>query len=115
MAIVDHEAELEKAGANVSGRFSSLMYFIRIYPLGAVGALIVLIFVIMAFFADFITAFDPTTTNSAASLAEPGSLHVRKSAGTGLGRAHRALQEDAASELLPEEGGAQMNLLSLIK
>lgn len=76
MAIVDHEAELEKAGANVSGRFSSLMYFIRIYPLGAVGALIVLIFVIMAFFADFITAFDPTTTNSAASLAEPGSIHV---------------------------------------
>ena len=76
MAIVDHEAELEKAGANVSGRFSSLMYFIRSYPLGAVGALIVLIFVIMAFFADFITAFDPTTTNSAASLAEPGSAHV---------------------------------------
>ncbi len=76
MAIIDHEAELEKAGANVSGRFSSLMYFIRSYPLGAVGALIVLIFVLTAIFADFITAFDPTTTNAASSLAEPGGVHA---------------------------------------
>jgi peptide/nickel transport system permease protein len=30
----------------------------------------------MAFFADFITAFDPTTTDSAASLAQPGGAHV---------------------------------------
>ena len=76
MAIIDHEAELEKAGANVSGRFSSLMYFIRSYPLGAVGALIVLIFVLTAIFADFITAFDPTTTNAASSLAKPGGVHA---------------------------------------
>lgn len=76
MAIIDHEAELEKAGANVSGRFSSLMYFIRSYPLGAVGALIVLIFVLTAIFADFITGFDPTTTNAASSLAEPGGVHA---------------------------------------
>lgn len=76
MANIDHEAELAKAGANVSGRLGSLLYFIRIYPLGAVGALIVLVFVIMALFADFITAFDPTTTNSAASLAEPGGVHA---------------------------------------
>lgn len=76
MAIIDHEAELEKAGANVSGRFSSLMYFIRSYPLGAVGALIVLTFVLVAIFADFITAFDPTTTNAASSLAVPGGAHA---------------------------------------
>ncbi|MFY0611379.1 MAG: ABC transporter permease [Hyphomicrobiaceae bacterium] len=76
MAIIDHEAELEKAGANVSGRYSSLMFFIRSYPLGAVGALIVLIFLLVAIFADFITAFDPTTTNAAASLAAPGGVHA---------------------------------------
>ena len=75
MAIIDHEAELEKAGANVTGRFSSLMYFIRSYPLGAIGALIVLVFVLTAVFADFITAFDPTTTDSTASLAKPGGVH----------------------------------------
>ena len=40
MAVVDHEAELEKAGANVTGRFSSMMYFVRSYPLGAIGAVI---------------------------------------------------------------------------
>ena len=75
MAVLDHKAELEKAGANVTGRFSSLMYFIRSYPLGAVGMLIVLVFVFAAIFADFITAFDPFTTNAAASLAEPGGAH----------------------------------------
>ena len=76
MAIIDHEAELEKAGANVTGRFSSIMYFIRSYPLGAIGAFIVLVFVLTAVFADFITAFDPTTTDSTASLAKPGGAHA---------------------------------------
>lgn len=76
MAVVDHEAELEKAGANVTGRFSKLMYFVRSYPLGAIGALIVLLFVLTAIFADFLTAFDPTTTNAASSLAKPGGAHA---------------------------------------
>lgn len=75
MATVNHEAELEKAGANVSGRFGTLMFFVRSYPLGAVGAFIVLVFVLMAVFADFITAFDPTSTNAATSLAPPGGIH----------------------------------------
>ncbi|MGI9480433.1 MAG: ABC transporter permease [Hyphomicrobiaceae bacterium] len=75
MATVDHEAELEKAGANVSGRFGTLMFFMRSYPLGAVGGFIVLVFVLMAVFADFITAFDPTSTNAATSLAPPGGIH----------------------------------------
>jgi peptide/nickel transport system permease protein len=76
MAVVDHEAELEKAGANVTGRFSKLMYFVRSYPLGAIGALIVLLFVLTAIFADFLTAFDPTTTDAASSLAKPGGAHA---------------------------------------
>lgn len=76
MAVVDHEAELQKAGANVTGRFSSLMFFFRSYPLGAFGALIVLLFVFTAVFADFITAYDPTQTNAASSLAKPGAEHL---------------------------------------
>lgn len=76
MAVVDHEAELEKAGANVSSRFGSMMHFMRSYPLGAVGAVIVLVFVLTAIFADFITSFDPTSTNAASSLAKPGAEHI---------------------------------------
>jgi peptide/nickel transport system permease protein len=46
------------------------------HPLGAVGAVIMLVFVIVAIFADFFTSYDPTATNSAAALAAPGSAHL---------------------------------------
>ena len=48
----------------------------RRYPLGAVGALIVITFVLVAIFAPLITSFDPTSTNARASLAKPGSANV---------------------------------------
>ena len=74
MAIVDnHQAELNKAGANVSSTWGSVRYFIRRYPLGAVGALIFTVFVLTAIFAPFLTGFDPTSTNARASLARPGA------------------------------------------
>ena len=50
-------------------------YFIRRYPLGAAGAVIVTTFVLMAIFAPWITLFDPTATNSRVSLAYPGGDH----------------------------------------
>ncbi|MGI9411340.1 MAG: ABC transporter permease [Hyphomicrobiaceae bacterium] len=75
MATIDHDAELAKAGANVEGWFGTTMYFMRTYPLGALGGFIVLLFVFAAIFADFITGFDPTTTNSTLSLAEPGAAN----------------------------------------
>ena len=74
MAIVNnHQAELNKAGANVSSTWGSVRYFIRRYPLGAVGALIFTVFVLTAIFAPFLTGFDPTSTNARASLARPGA------------------------------------------
>ena len=36
----DHQAELNRAGANVSSRWGSVACYIRRYPLGAIGALI---------------------------------------------------------------------------
>ena len=39
MAVIDHQAELSRAGANVHGWFSGLLFFARRYPLGAVGAI----------------------------------------------------------------------------
>jgi peptide/nickel transport system permease protein len=76
MAVVDHSAELSRAGANVRGPFGKLLFFVRRYPLGAIGALIMLAFVTVAIFADAIATFDPLTTNARASLAPPGGEHA---------------------------------------
>jgi peptide/nickel transport system permease protein len=46
------------------------------HPLGAVGAMIMLAFVLAAIFADALTSFDPVTTNPAVSLAAPGGMHL---------------------------------------
>jgi peptide/nickel transport system permease protein len=76
LAALDHAAELDKAGANVSGRLSSAMFLARRYPLGAIGAIIVLLFLLTAIFAGAITSFDPFSTNARDSLARPGGAHL---------------------------------------
>lgn len=72
MAVIDHQAELNRAGANISSRWGTIAYYIRRYPLGAIGGLIFILFVLTAIFAPFLTSFDPTTTNAKTSLAKPG-------------------------------------------
>ena len=57
-------------------RLGSILFFVRRYPLGAIGALIMLAFVAAAVFADAITTYDPLTTNARASLAPPGDTHT---------------------------------------
>ena len=76
MAIIDHQAELARAGGKVTGFWGALGHLLRRYPLGAAGAAIVLAIVLMATFAPWITAFDHTTTNARASLARPGGAHL---------------------------------------
>jgi peptide/nickel transport system permease protein len=75
MAVIDHRAELERAGANVGGFWGTLGFYARRYPVGTLGAVLVLVFVLMAALAPWITSFDPTTTNPRASLARPGDTH----------------------------------------
>jgi peptide/nickel transport system permease protein len=72
MTAIDHDAELARAGANVTGLGGQMAFLARRYPLGAVGAIIVLVFVATAVFANFIAPFDPTSTDAKASLARPG-------------------------------------------
>jgi peptide/nickel transport system permease protein len=76
VAVVDHKAELTRAGAHVDSRLGAVLFFVRRYPLGAIGALIMIAFVLTAIFADAITTYDPLTTNARASLAPPGDLHT---------------------------------------
>jgi peptide/nickel transport system permease protein len=74
MAVIDHQAELARAGANITGWWTRILFFARRYPLGAVGAIIVTIFILTAVFADVIASADPTATNSKFSLAPPSSM-----------------------------------------
>src|SRR5246127_3279375 len=75
MSTIEYQAELAKAGANVAGRWSAVRFFARRYPLGAVGAAIMGVFLFAAFFAPLITVYDPLSTNAALSLARPSTAH----------------------------------------
>jgi peptide/nickel transport system permease protein len=48
---------------------------VRDYPLGAVGAAIMFLFVFAAAFADFITSISPVSTDASISLLPPGRTH----------------------------------------
>ena len=75
MTALDFNAELAKAGANVNSRWSAVRYFARRYPLGAIGAVIMTLFVLAALLANALAPFDPTSTNARASLAPPGTTY----------------------------------------
>jgi len=75
MTTVEHSAELARAGANIATRRQALAFLAKRYPLGAVGVLIMALFVLTALFATVISPFDPTSTNARASLAVPSALH----------------------------------------
>jgi peptide/nickel transport system permease protein len=76
MTTVEHGAELARAGANISSRRQAFWFLVRQYPLGAAGAFIMLIFILTAIFAGWLSPFDPTTTNPRDSLAIPGGAHL---------------------------------------
>jgi peptide/nickel transport system permease protein len=75
VSTIDFNAELAAAGANVKSRWGAVRFFIRRYPLGAIGAVIMALFVLTAFAAPLITVYDPLTTNAAVSLARPNAAH----------------------------------------
>jgi peptide/nickel transport system permease protein len=75
MASLDVDRELVKAGASVRGFWGRVRFLARRYPLGAIGAAIMAVFVFAAVFAGLITADDPLSTNAALSLARPGAGH----------------------------------------
>ena len=75
MSTLDFQAELAAAGANVRSRWGALRFFMRRYPLGTAGAVIMGLFVFAAAFAPLLTVYDPLSTNAAASLARPSAAH----------------------------------------
>jgi peptide/nickel transport system permease protein len=75
VSTIDFQTELTAAGANVRSRWGAVRFFVRRYPLGAAGAVIMGLFVFAAVFAPYITVYDPLSTNAAASLARPSAAH----------------------------------------
>jgi peptide/nickel transport system permease protein len=75
MSIIDITVTAEKAERPESV-WSKIRYHLVAHPLGLVGAVIMAVFVFCAVFADFITAFSPTATDSALRLLHPGVGHT---------------------------------------
>jgi peptide/nickel transport system permease protein len=76
LASIHHRSAARDTGADLSGPASTLLFLLRSYPLGVIGALIMVLFVSGALCADLLTSFDPFTTNPRASLAPPGGAHL---------------------------------------
>jgi len=76
MTTIDDTNTIASAAAPADSIWRHLRYHIARHPLGAVGAAIMAIFVFAAIFADFLTRFDPVTTDSALSLAPPSAAHI---------------------------------------
>ena len=72
---MSYSTELTRAGAGADSAWAKARYYARQYPLGAVGALIMIVFVLTAIFADAVTGFSPFSTNPTHSLARPGTAH----------------------------------------
>ncbi len=71
MAVIDHDAELARAGAHVDSAFGHLLFFCRRYPLGAIGGIIFILFVLAALFAEGISFHDPLSTSPDDALQSP--------------------------------------------
>jgi len=72
---IDQGRELARAGGNVTGRLSSVLFTMRRYPLGTIGLAIIVVFVLFAVFAGVLAPQDPLTTDPSASLARPSATH----------------------------------------
>jgi peptide/nickel transport system permease protein len=75
MSAPSYEADLVRAGARAEGRLARILFFARQYPLGAIGAVLMTLFVLAAVFADVVAPYSPLTTSPALSLAKPGMAH----------------------------------------
>src|SRR5262249_4121521 len=76
MTTIDDTNTIASAAAPADSIWRPPRFAMAPHPLGAVGAAIMAIFVFAAIFADFLTRFDPVTTDSALSLAPPSAAHI---------------------------------------
>src|SRR5262245_59594299 len=75
MSRIDHGIELATSDAFPARRRGAIRFLLRHYPLGAIGAAIVGLFVFVAVFAPFIAALDPLWTDARLALEPPSASH----------------------------------------
>src|SRR5262245_5496747 len=73
--VVDYAIEAASAPVRTDSVWARLRHVATGHPLGIVGAVIMVVLVFAAAFADLLTWSDPLTTNSAISLAPPSATH----------------------------------------
>jgi peptide/nickel transport system permease protein len=72
---VNYDIELKRAGANSTHGWRKLAFLAQRYMLGTIGLIIMVIFVLTAISAGFISRFDPLSVDSAHRLAAPDARH----------------------------------------
>jgi peptide/nickel transport system permease protein len=75
LATINYDTELRRAGAHSTHGWRKLAFLAQRHVLGAVGLVIMVIFVLTAISADFISRFDPLSVDSAHRLAAPDARH----------------------------------------
>lgn len=71
MVEINQDTAIFEAGGRLTRWWAIFSYFARRYPLGAFGGALMLLFLLVAVFAEFVATHDPTTTNAAVSLSPP--------------------------------------------
>jgi ABC-type dipeptide/oligopeptide/nickel transport system permease subunit len=74
--VVARASDLEAPPAESIGRLHALGVTLRRRPLGAASALIILVLVLTAIFADVIAPYDPLATQPEIRLAKPSAEHL---------------------------------------
>src|SRR5262249_47876244 len=72
---IEFDAQLASARPRLRRPVGRVGLFFYRHPLGAIGAIIMALFVFAALFAPVLTFYDPLTTNPAVSLARPSAAH----------------------------------------
>jgi peptide/nickel transport system permease protein len=75
LVIINYDSELRRAGANADTFWRRMRFLARRHVLGAVGLIIMTLFVLAAIFADLICRYSPLTVDSAHALAAPSAQH----------------------------------------
>jgi peptide/nickel transport system permease protein len=75
LAVINYDSELRRAGAHSTHGWRKLTYLAQRHMLGAIGLVIMVLFVLAALLADFVGRYDPLSVDSLQRLAPPSGLH----------------------------------------
>jgi len=75
LAVINYDSELRRAGAHSTHGWRKLVFLAQRHVLGAIGLVIMAMFVLAALLADFIGHYDPLSVDSVNRLASPSAQH----------------------------------------